>query len=91
MNANYIYDIFQTCEDMDLPDLTIALAHHQAARPIPEGMTEKGINEFIGGHYEALVDAFADHDREAFAAAVAAGVKEDEEREAARQEAGQEG
>lgn len=91
MNANYIYDIFQTCEDMDLPDLTIALAHHQAARPIPEGMTEKGINEFIGGHYEALVDAFADHDREAFAAAVAAGIKEDEEREAARQEAGQEG
>ena len=91
MNANYIYDIFQTCEDMDLPDLTIALAHHQAARPIPEGMTEKGINEFVGGHYEALVDAFADHDREAFAAAVAAGIKEDEEREAARQEAGQEG
>lgn len=91
MNANYIYDIFQTCEDLDLPDLTIALAHHQVARPIPEGMTEKGINEFVGGHYEALVDAFADHDREAFAAAVAAGVKEDEEREAARQEAGQEG
>ena len=91
MNANYIYDIFQTCEDLDLPDLTIALARHQEAHPIPAGMTEKGINEFVGGHYEALVDAFADHDREAFAAAVAAGVKEDEEREAARQEAGQEG
>ena len=27
MNANYIYDIFQTCEDLDLPDLTVALAH----------------------------------------------------------------
>ena len=86
MNANYIYDIFQTCEDMDLPDLTVALAHHKAANPIPEGMTEQGINEFIGGHYEALVDAFADHDREAFAAAVAAGIQEDEE-----QQAGQEG
>ena len=86
MNANYIYDIFQTCEDMDLPDLTIALAHHQAAHPIPEGMTEKGINEFVGGHYEALVDAFAGHDREAFAAAVQAGIQEDEE-----QQAGQEG
>ena len=91
MKANYIYDIFQTCEDMDLPDLTIALARHKEAHPIPEGMTEQGINEFVGGHYEALVDAFADHDREAFAVAVAAGVKEDEEREAARQEAGQEG
>lgn len=84
MNANYIYDIFQTCEDMDLPDLTVALAHHKAAN-----MTEQGINAFIGGHYEALVDAFAAHDREAFAAAVEAGVREDEER--AQQEAGQEG
>ena len=42
----------------------------------------------MGGHYEALVDAFAGHDREAFATAVAAGVKEDEEH--AQQEAGQE-
>ena len=89
MNANYIYDIFQTCEDMDLPDLTVALAHHKAANPIPEGMTEQGINAFIGGPYAALVDAFAAHDREAFAAAVEAGVREDEER--AQQEAGQEG
>ena len=86
MNANYIYDIFQTCEDLDLPDLTVALARHQEGHPIPEGMTEQGINEFIGGHYEALVDAFAGHDREAFAAAVQAGIQEDEE-----QQAGQEG
>ena len=35
------------------------------------------------------MDAFAGHDREAFAAAVDAGVKEDEERKAAL-EAGQE-
>ena len=89
MNANYIYDIFQTCEDMDLPDLTVALAHHKAANPIPEGMTEQGINAVIAAHYEALLDAFAAHDREAFAAAVEAGVREDEER--AQQEAGQEG
>ena len=89
MNANYIYDIFATCEELDLPDLTIALAHHKAAHPIPEGVTEQGTNEFVGNHYEALVDAFAGHDREAFAAAVEAGVKEDEERKAAL-EAGQE-
>ena len=89
MNANYIYDIFATCEEKDLPDLTIALAHHKEAHPIPEGMTEQGINVFVGGHYEALVDAFAGHDRDAFATAVAAGVKEDEERKAAL-EAGQE-
>lgn len=88
MNANYIYDIFATCEDLDLPDLTIALAHYQRGNPLPEDMTEQGINEFVGNHYEALVDAFAGHDREAFAAAVEAGVQEDEER--AQQEAGQE-
>lgn len=85
MNANYIYDIFQTCEDLDLPDLTIALARHKEGHPIPEGMTEQGINEFIGGHYEALVDAFADQDREAFAAAVQAGIQEDEEHRAGQE------
>lgn len=85
MNANYIYDIFQTCEDLDLPDLTIALAHHKEAHPIPEDMTEQGINEFIGGHYEALVDAFAGHDREAFATAVQAGIQEDEEHQASQE------
>ena len=88
MNANYIYDIFVACEELDLPDLTLVLAHHKAAHPIPEGITEQGINEFVGGHYEALVDAFAGHDREAFATAVEAGVQEDEEH--AQQEAGQE-
>ena len=85
MNANYIYDIFQTCEDLDLPDLTIALARHQEAHPIPEGMTEQSINEFIGGHYEALVDAFAGHAREAFATAVQAGIQEDEEHQASQE------
>ena len=88
MNANYIYDIFATCEELDLPDLTVALAHHKEAHPIPEGMTEQGINELVGNHSEALVDAFAAHDRETFAAAVAAGVKEDEDREAAQEAAG---
>lgn len=48
MNANYIYDIFQTCEDLDLPDLTIALAHHKEAHPIPEGMTEPGHQRVCG-------------------------------------------
>ena len=29
MNANYIYDIFETCEKNAIPDLTIALAHRR--------------------------------------------------------------
>ncbi len=81
MNANYIYDIFQTCEDLDLPDLTIALAHYQRGNPIPDGMTDKGVREFIGDHYKELVEAFAAHDREIFAAAVEAAIRADEEQE----------
>lgn len=42
MNANYIYDIFQTCEDLDLPDLTIALARHQEGQPHPRGYDRAG-------------------------------------------------
>ena len=62
-----------------------SLTCHKEGHPIPEGMTEQGINEFIGGHYEALVDAFADQDREAFAAAVQAGIQEDEEHQAGQE------
>ena len=79
MNANYIYDIFETCEKKDLPDLTIALAQLKAVKPIPDGLTEKQINEFIGDHYKDLVNAYKAHDRAVFADAVAAAVLEDEE------------
>lgn len=79
MNANYIYDIFETCETKDLPDLTIALAHLKTTQPIPDGLTEKQINEFVGDHYEDLVKAYKAHDRAVFADAVAAAVLEDEE------------
>lgn len=79
MNANYIYDIFETCEKKDLPDLTIALAQLKTVKPIPDGLTEKQINEFIGDHYEDLVKAYKAHDRAVFADAVAAAVLEDEE------------
>lgn len=82
MNANYIYDIFETCEKKDLPDLTIALAHLKTTQPIPDGLTEKQVNAFVGDHYEDLVKAYKAHDRAVFAAAVAAAVLEDEEEEA---------
>ena len=79
MNANYIYDIFETCEKNDLPDLTIALAHLKVTQPIPDGLTEKQVNAFVGDHYEDLVNAYKAHDRAVFADAVAAAVLEDEE------------
>ena len=78
MNANYIYDIFETCEKNDTPDLTIALAHLQTTKPIPDGLTEKQINKFIGLHYDELVMAYQAHDRSVFADAVATAVAEDE-------------
>ena len=90
MNANYIYDIFETCEEKDLPDLTLALAHLKATQPIPDGLTEKQVNTFVGDHYEDLVKAYKAHDRTVFAAAVAAAVLEDEEEEKEKKEEAQE-
>lgn len=90
MNANYIYDIFETCEEKDLPDLTLALAHLKATQPIPDGLTEKQVNTFVGDHYEDLVKAYKAHDRTVFAAAVAAAVLEDEEEEKEKEEEAQE-
>ena len=81
MNANYIYNIFETCEKNDLPDLILALAHHKAAAPIPDGMTEKGIKQFMGRHYDELVEAYQAGDRAAFAQVVAACEKADQEQE----------
>ena len=88
MNANYIYDIFTTCEELDLPDLTVALAHHKSAHPIPGGHDGAGHQRVCGQPLRGPGGRLAGHDREAFAAAVEAGIKEDEER--AQQEAGQE-
>ena len=48
MNANYIYDIFETCEKNDLPDLTIALAQLKTPKPPPHAWTDKHNKEFIG-------------------------------------------
>lgn len=83
MNANYIYDIFETCKTNDLPDLIIALAQHKDKAPIPEGMTEKGINQFMGRHYDKLVEAYKTGSRGVFSDVVRACVQEDEEQKEA--------
>lgn len=72
MNANYIYDIFDTTRKNEAPDLLIGLAMLQVDQPIPEGLTEKEIGHFIGRHYQALVDAYATRDRAVFEQAVKA-------------------
>lgn len=62
MNANYIYDIFETTGKHNAPDLNIGLAMLKADKPIPEGMTDQGVREFMGRHYEALVEGYKARD-----------------------------
>ncbi len=81
MNAEYIYDIFETTEKNGDPDLIIGLAKLQAEQPIPEGITEKELCSFIGRHYQTLVDAYKAHDRAAFEEAVLACEAQDAEKE----------
>lgn len=81
MNANYIYDIFETTEERQAPDLNIGLAMLQESKPIPEGMTDRDIREFMGRHYEKLVAAYRAKDRYVFGAVVAACEAEDEKKE----------
>lgn len=88
MNANYIYDIFETTKKNDAPDLNIGLAMLRVEQPISDE-EDKAIREFMGRHYETLVDAYKSGDREIFADAVAQCVKEDEEDAAADGDAGE--
>lgn len=82
MNAMYIYDIFEETERNQDPDLFIGLAKLKVDKPIPEGTTEGELCEFIGRHYQALVDAYKGHDRAAFEEAVLACETADAEKEA---------
>lgn len=82
MNAEYIYDIFETTEKNGDPDLFIGLARLKVNKPIPEDTTEKEMCSFIGRHYNALVDAYKGHDRAAFEETVLACEEQDAEKEA---------
>lgn len=86
MDANYIYDIFEETRKNNAPDLYIGLAMLQADKPIPEGQTDREIREFIGAHYNALVEAYKAKDREVMAASVTQCEEEDRQREEAREE-----
>lgn len=81
MNAMYIYDIFEETERNQDPDLFIGLAKLKVNKPIPDGTTEGELCEFIGRHYQALVDAYKGHDRAAFEEAVLSCETADAEKE----------
>lgn len=80
MNANYIYDIFEATGKNAAPDLNVGLAMLQVTKPIPEGMADRDIREFMGRHYEKLVAAYRAKDREAFAVTVAKCEEKDAEK-----------
>lgn len=79
MNAEYIYNIFEVTERNHDHDLLIGMAKLKVAKPIPEDTTEGELCEFIGCHYQALVDAYKAHDRAAFEEAVLACEEQDAE------------
>lgn len=71
MDANYIYDIFETTHKNHAPDLNIGLAMLQEEQPLHDGDKLKETREFLGRHYEALVEAYKLRDRAVFAQVVA--------------------
>lgn len=75
-----LFEVFEICAKNNLPDLTLALAHYYNENPGTMGEVEdKECREFMGRHYEKLVEAYKLKDKEAFDAVVAECVKLDEE------------
>ncbi len=81
MNAEYIYEIFQTAEKEHTPDLNIGMAMLQKTKPVQDHAELKRIREFIGRHYDTLTNAYLNGDRASFAAAVVECEAEDAEQE----------
>ena len=78
MNANYIFDIFETANQNNV-DTTIGLEILRSAQPIPEGMTKEGINQFIGLHFDQLRRAYGTGSKKLFTDIVAICVKSTDE------------
>ncbi len=83
MNTEMLYELYEITEKNDAPDLaTVGMAMLREAHPEITHEEDKAMREGPGRHGQELAAAFPD--KEAFAAAVVAGVAEDE---AAKEEA----
>lgn len=84
MRADVLYNIYETTQKNDAPDLTIGLAMYKAEHPEVEITPEedKAIRQFIGAHGDVLAKAFA-VGPDAFEEAVEACEAEDAARAAA--------
>jgi len=77
----HIYDIFHTCGEYDCNDMTIAMAHYRHDHPgVIDDDQDKAIMEFIGRHYEELVEAYQEKDRDTFNAVVDICIAQDAEK-----------
>ena len=83
MNTERLYELYEITEKNDAPDLaTVGMAMLREKHPEITHEEDRAMREFTGRHGQELAAAYPD--REAFEAAVAAGVAEDE---AAKEEA----
>ncbi len=77
MNTEMLYELYEITEKNDAPDLaTVGMAMLREAHPEITHEEDKAMREFTGRHGQELAAAYPD--KEAFEAAVAAGVAEDE-------------
>ena len=65
MDAKFLYTVFQEAEKNNFPDLYLGLAAAQVNHPISHE-EDKAIREFIGRHYDALVNAYGTHHLDEF-------------------------
>ena len=78
MNTEMLYELYEITEKNDAPDLaTVGMAMLREKHPEIPHEEAKEMREFTGRHGQEL--AAADPDREAFAAAVEAGLQADKE------------
>ena len=77
MSTEMLYELYEITEKNDAPDLaTVGMAMLREAHPEITHEEDKAMREFTGRHGQELAAAYPD--KEAFEAAVAAGVAEDE-------------
>ena len=77
MKTEMLYELYEITEKNDAPDLaTVGMAMLREKHPEITHEEDRAMREFTGRHGQELAAAYPD--KEAFEAAVAAGVAEDE-------------
>ena len=78
MNTEMLYELYEITEKNDAPDLaTVGMAMLREAHPEITHEEDRAMREFTGRHGQELAAAFPD--KEAFEAAIEAGIQADKE------------